>query len=95
MPDTPGAVVLARVEAGRDEDLVLRRNHHQGNDFIDLRVFTADQTGKVGMPQAAGLCLSPSKWRELLPLLQAALDSAGAEDEEWTKPLTHAVSTRN
>lgn len=92
MPDTPGALVVGRLEKGGGEDLVVRRNHHQGNDFIDLRVFTADQTGKVGLPRVAGLCLSPDKWRELLPLLQTALDGDG--DGQRGSP-THTVSTRN
>jgi len=74
------AVEVARWAKPGGDQVVLRRNDFNGQTYLDLRVFTPDTTAGPGVPTKAGLCLSPGKWRELLPTLTDEAGGAG-EDE--------------
>ena len=78
---TEAPVVLASWQQPNGETIRLRRNHHGGEVFLDLRAFNPDTTAGEGLPTAAGLCLTGDRWQEIIEGLQVAL----AADEEADK----------
>ena len=63
------------------EVIRVERTTYKGNDLVDVRCWLPGLTaGSDTMPTKKGLSLRPELWRELIPLVERALDGQRRED---------------
>ena len=62
------------------EEIHVEPTTYGGHDLIDVRVYY-DAGGGDFRPSKKGLSLRPELWRELLPMIEAALGEATVEED--------------
>lgn len=72
MPNTAAEAITA-LKKNATEEVRVRWSDFHGGRYLDARVFATD--GAEPVPTKKGLCLSPDLWRELLPMIEAALET--------------------
>lgn len=80
---TDADVILAEVDKNAREVLRVTATTYNGIDLLDVRCWTkpATPTGGECKPTKKGLSLRPDLWRELLPIIAAAVEEGGADAE--------------
>lgn len=63
----------AEVRKNATETIRIEATIYNDRDLLDVRVWYSDVTGEA-KPTRKGLTLRPETWRELLPLIEEALD---------------------
>ena len=72
-------VILAEVDKNAREVLRVTSTTYEGIALLDVRCWTrpATPTGGECKPTKKGLSLRPDLWREVLPIITAAVEEGG------------------
>ena len=72
-------VILAEVDKNAREVLRVTATTYEGHALLDVRAWTrpATPTGGECKPTKKGLSLRPDLWREVLPIITAAVEEGG------------------
>ena len=71
--------MIGEIRKNSREVVRVQPTEYGGHQLVDCRVWIVDTTDGQETPTKKGLCLRPEQWRELVPLLQAAVGEPDPE----------------